>query len=230
MAKYKNRRKSHLDDDEDYDFAADVRKGRHEDQDDNIKQVEKDEEQAEQAKLAYTGPSLARFKSGIRQSLTWAEKKAKYRKKMRAAPTGTPEHDKWQAYTKANRESSRTNRHEMKQAMAKLEDEKVKGVKRQKKRADKANAEKQKVERSLARQTKESSVLVEKLKKQLAEQAILITRLSVIAKNAIQSCYATQQYYWRLEAQLDEAEVPRKYIGPVLGRETLSESAQQAID
>ena len=43
MAKYKNRRKSHLDDDSDYDFAADVRKGRHEDQANNIEQVEKDE-------------------------------------------------------------------------------------------------------------------------------------------------------------------------------------------
>ena len=61
MAKYKNRRKSHLDDDSDYDFAADVRKGRHEDQDKNIKQIKKDKKQAEQAKLAYTGPS---FQSG----------------------------------------------------------------------------------------------------------------------------------------------------------------------
>ena len=43
MAKYKNRRKSHLVDDSDYDFAADVRKGRHEGQANNIKQVEKDE-------------------------------------------------------------------------------------------------------------------------------------------------------------------------------------------
>ena len=43
MAKYKNRRKSHLVDDSDYDFAADVRKGRYEGQANNIEQVEKDE-------------------------------------------------------------------------------------------------------------------------------------------------------------------------------------------
>ena len=107
MAKQKNRRKSHLDDDSDYDFAADVRKGRHEDQDDNIKQVEKDEEQAEQAKLDYTGPSL---QSGKKPPLTWAEKKAKYRKKMKYAPPGTPEYDKWQAHRKADAEKLKTKR------------------------------------------------------------------------------------------------------------------------
>ena len=107
MAKQKNRRKSHLDDDSDYDFAADVRKGRHEDQDDNIKQVEKDEEQAEQAKLDYTDPSL---QIGKKPPLTWAEKKAKYRKKMKYAPPGTPEYDKWQAHRKADAEKLKTKR------------------------------------------------------------------------------------------------------------------------
>ena len=148
MAKQKNRRKSHLDDDSDYDFAADVRKGRHEDQDDNIKQVEKDEEQAEQAKLDYTGPSLH---SGRKPPSTEAEKKAKYRKKMKNAPPGTAQHDKWQAQKKADAERKLTKLHTMEEKIVNLEDIKNKAVRRQKKRVDKVNAEKQKVERASAR-------------------------------------------------------------------------------
>ena len=72
-----------------------MRKGRHEDQDKNIKQIKKDKKQAEQAKLDYTGPSLAKFRIGTHPPMTEAERKAKYRKKMREAPPGTPEHDKW---------------------------------------------------------------------------------------------------------------------------------------
>ena len=47
-----------------------MRKGRHEDQDKNIKQIKKDKKQAEQAKLVYTVPS---FQSGKKQPQTGAE-------------------------------------------------------------------------------------------------------------------------------------------------------------
>ena len=125
-----------------------MRKGRHEDQDKNIKQIKKDKKQAEQAKLAYTGPS---FQSGKKLPLTWAEKKAKYRKKMKTAPPGTPEYDKWQAHRKADAEKLKAKRNAEKETFVNLEDAKNKAVRRAKKRVDKVNAEKQKVERASAR-------------------------------------------------------------------------------
>ena len=70
---------------------------------------------------------------------------------MKNAPPGTPQHDKWQAQKKADAERNKTNLHAMKDAIVNLEDVKNKAVRRQKKRVDKVNAEKQKVERASAR-------------------------------------------------------------------------------
>ena len=56
-----------------------------------------------EAELAYTGPSLDKVQSGMKPPLTMAEKSAKYRRKLKGAPPGTPQHDKWQAQKEAHR-------------------------------------------------------------------------------------------------------------------------------
>ena len=104
MVKKNNRKNSKkpgriklTDDDSDFDLATEVSKGRPEQFGGNDSvQIDKDAQQAIEAKLADTLPSLTKVQSG-RIPLTKAEKQAKYRKKLKGSPSGTPNHEKWLA-------------------------------------------------------------------------------------------------------------------------------------